>query len=276
MMSLLLLAALTIDTLPETGCPEPRGLAERLRNLGIVIREGDNVHVEFSFVNGARVAEISIPDASPRRIEHEGTDCASLTDATVALLSVLLDERASTPPRALVHVASGKVRATFRAEAGTILSSGIVASLAVGATVGIAWRPSPWISLGIAGDVWPARDHALQGGTVTVAASTAALVACAGPELRTMSLEGCLLGHGGLYSLSARGFPIVYPEHRSLFGGEAAIRTTVTLAKGVGLFARAGVWVPFSPLDVTVRGVDSGFRTTPFGPKGAIGFDLNL
>lgn len=275
-----MLAALTVGSSPGVGCPEQGEIVERLRAAGVAIREDDDVRVEFSFANGSRVAEIAVPGATPRRIEHAGPDCASLADATIALLGVLLDERASSASRAPAPPPSPappplEASPVFRGEAGALFSSGIVAPFAAGATIGVAWRPVRWGSLGVSVETWPERDHALREGTVTLSASTLALVACSGQTWRALTVEGCLLGHGGYYSLSASDFPVVRPTGRALFGGEAALRAALAVTKGFGVFVRAGVWLPFVRLDVTARGVDSGFTTTSLGPKGVVGLELN-
>lgn len=281
MSSLGLIAALTVATAPGLGCPEENAIVERLRLAGVVIRDDEAIRIQFSSAEGKRVAEIATPGATPRRIEHAGPDCSSLADATVALLSVLLDEREPAlrerheraPSRA-----ETETHPVFRGEAGSVFASGIVASVGVGAMLGVAWRPARWGTLGLSAETWPARDHAVGEGTVTTGASTLAVVGCAGPSWRTLSLEGCALFHGGLYRLSASNFAIVRPAERALFGGEAAVRVVVPLAYGVGVFARAGLWLPLTRLDVTVRGASSGsgFATTSIAPKGAVGLELNL
>jgi hypothetical protein len=278
-----LFAALTVTSASETGCPDERTIADRLRASGIVLRDEDDVRVTFSMANGQRRAEIQMPGAEPRRIEHGGADCSSLTEATVALLTVLLDERASAPrpaspppPSPAPAPRAEEPFRALRAEAGALFSTGIVADFAGGVTIGGAWWPVRWASVGLTFDIWPPRDHAVRGGTVSVGASTIALVGCIGVQKPRGSLEGCVLGHGGFYALAADGFPVVHEETRSLYGGEAAIRAAVTIAEGLGVFVRAGMWVPLTRLDVTVRGAESGFSTTSIGPKGTVGIELAL
>lgn len=289
-----LLAALTFASVKlapgsATECPDQAALEQRLRAAGVAVREQDDVRVRFFVENGQRVATIEMPPAEPRRIAHDGTDCASLADATVALLSVLLDERANasppppTPPRDTAPPPPAPTppdppHPLFRAEGALLYSSDIVAPDAAGLTAGLALRPARWASLGLAAEIWPSRDTPLAAGDVTVGATTFALAACAGPRLGTtgITLEGCLLAHGGFYSLSGRGFPNVHSETRALFGGEADLRAALPIAGGFGLFLRGGVWVPLTRLDVTVRGASSGFATTSVGPKAGLGVEMNF
>jgi len=119
--------------------------------------------------DGKRLAIIEMPGTAPRRIVQEGTDCASLAEATVAVLSVFLDEHTAVPSLPAPRSARANAPAPdFRAEAGVLFSSGIVAPLAAGATVGVAWRPVRWGSVGVSGEAWPARDQPLKDGTVTI------------------------------------------------------------------------------------------------------------
>lgn len=281
MGSLGLIAALTVATAPGLGCPDESAIVERLRLASVVIRDDEQIRIHFSSAQGKRVAEIATPGATPRRIEHAGPDCSSLADATVALLSVLLDkgelalrERHERAPSRV----ETETHPVFRGEAAAVFASGIVAPGGAGATLGVAWRPARWGTLGLSTETWPARDHAVGEGTVTTGASTLAVVGCAGPSWRTLSVEGCALLHGGLYRLSASNFAIVRPAERALFGGEAAVRIVLPLTHGLGIFARAGLWLPLTRLDVTVRGASSGsgFSTSSIGPKGAVGLELNL
>jgi len=280
-----LLAGLTVASAAE--CPDQPALEQRLRAAGVTVREQDDVRVRFFVENGQRVATIEMPPAEPRRMAHDGTDCASLADATVALLSVLLDERANASPPPPPRDAAPPPPAPappdpphplFRAEGALLYSSDIVASDAAGLTAGLALRPARWGSLGLAAEIWPSRGTPLATGDVTVGATTLALAACAGPRLGTtgITVEGCLLAHGGFYSLSGRGFPNVHSEARALLGGEADLRAAVPIAGGFGLFLRGGVWVPLTRLEVTVRGASSGFATTSVGPKAGLGIEMNF
>jgi hypothetical protein len=275
-----LLAALTVtvDEGQGLGCPTREAIVQRLSALGVTVREEEDVRVRFSLEKEKRIAVIDMPGAVPRRVEHEGPDCSSLGDATVALLSVLLDERAPTPPGPPprdLPPGEPESRAVLRVEGGVLVSSGIVAPLAAGATAGVAWRPVRWGSIGLAAETWPGRDHIVRDGTVTVSASSLALAACI-QLWRELSVEGCALGHGGVYSLSGQGFPTVRSTDRALVGAEADVRAALSIAKGVSVFVRAGIWLPLTRLDVTVRGAESGFSTTSLGPKGALGLELNL
>jgi hypothetical protein len=275
-MIALLLAGLTVPEVAP-GCPDAHVLSERLRALGVEVRDDDDVRVRFSLRDGRRVALIEMPPAEPRRLEHEGPDCASLADATVSLLSVLLDERAApVPPVPPVAPAPAPPRAAYRADAGVALSGGIVAPLAAGLTLGVARRLGRRFSLGLAAETWPARDEAVGAGAVSVSASTLAVAGCVGPALARLTLEGCVLAHGGFYSLSATGFPSVHRELRALFGGEADVRAALPITARFGVFARAGAWIPLTRLDVTVRGAGPGFTTTSFGPKAAFGLEANF
>ena len=282
-------AGVTLARDSAAECPDQAALAERLRAAGITMRDQDDVRVRFSVVGGKRVATIEMPPAEPRMLAHDGADCASLADATVALLSVLLDERANaTPPPRLnardavpplpVPAPPDKPRHLIRAEGALLYSSGIVASDAAGLSAGAALRPARWGSLGLAAEIWPSRDTPLAAGDVTVGAYTLALAACAGPTIGTtgITVEGCLLAHGGFYDLSASGFPNVHSETRALFGGEADLRAALPMAGGFAVFLRGGVWVPLTRLDVTVRGASSGFATTSVGPKAGLGVELNF
>jgi hypothetical protein len=275
-----LLAALKVTSAPEVGCPDEAAIVARLRAAGIVLRDEDEVRVRFSFANGRRVAEIEAPGAEPRRVEHEGTDCSSLGDATVALLTVLLDERAVKRAGEPAGKPAGPVEsppddvARVRAEAGMLVGSGIVAPLAIGMTVGAAYRPVHWASIGVSLEGWPKRDHDLREGFVSIAAYTAALSGCAGFRSQASTAELCVFGHAGFYSLSAGGYPVVRPTDRALFALEPAARLALALTRGFGLWLRGGVWIPTTRLDVTVRGADSGFTTTSAGLKAAAGVEI--
>ena len=76
------------------------------------------------------------------------------------------------------------------------------------------------------------------------------------------------------YNLAGEGFPVVRSVDRAFFAGELALRVAVTIGAGVGVFVRGGAFLPFTPLDVGVKGAEGGFATS-FGPKGVIGFELN-
>ena len=296
-----LLAALTVASVgahanvtlgpgSAADCPDQAALEQRLRATGVTLRNEDDVRVRFSVENGRRIATIEMPPSEPRTLTHDGPGCASLADATVALLSVLLDERASAPPAPPPTArdaarpppppaSAAEPRTLFRADGALLTSSGIVApAAAAGVGAGLALRPLRWGSLGLDAEIWPSRDTAVAAGDVTVGAYTLALAACAEPELGTtrLTLEGCLLVHGGLYSLSARGFPTIHSETRALFGGEADLRAALPIAGGFGIFLRAGIWVPLTRLDVAVRGASSGFTTTSVGPKAGLGVEVNF
>ncbi|MDB4938440.1 MAG: hypothetical protein JWP87_5412 [Labilithrix sp.] len=279
-------ASVTVAPNSSADCPDQAALEQRLRSAGVTVRNEDDVRVHFSVEDGKRVATIEMPSSEPRRITHDGADCASLADAAVALLSVLLDERATAapPPNArtttpdAAPTPTARSRPLLRAEGALVYSSGIVAPDAAGISAGVALRPLRWASLGLAAEIWPSRDSALAAGDVTLGASTLALAACAGPTIaRTgITIEGCVLAHGGFYSLSARGFPNIHSETRALFGGEADVRAALPIAGGIGIVLRGGVWVPLTRLDVTVRGASSGFATTSVGPKAGLGVEMNF
>jgi hypothetical protein len=284
-------ASVTVAPNSSADCPDQPALEQRLRAAGVTVRAEDDVRVRFSVEDGKRVATIEMPPSEPRRITHDGADCTSLADAAVALLSVLLDERATTPPPPRAPSSTPEApppppptaqptppRSLLRAEGALLYSSGIVAQDAAGISAGVALRPLRWASLGLAAEIWPSRDSALAAGDVTVGASTLALATCAGPTLGStgITLEGCVLAHGGFYSLSARGFPNAHSETRALFGGEADLRAALPITAGIGIVLRGGVWVPLTRLDVTVRGASSGFATTSVGPKAALGVEMNF
>jgi hypothetical protein len=257
-------------------------IVERLRASGVADPDAADVRVRFFAEGDKRVAEIRAGEAAPRRIDHEGKDCASLTDATVALLSVLLDEiaenarrGAAKPPPSPPPPPSEPPVPPLRFETGAVASSGIVADFAVGIGAGLAWRPARWASLGLIGEIWPARDHALREGRVSISAWTLGLALCAGHRWAAITLEGCVIPHGGRYALSAEGFPVVRQTDRGIFGTELAARIAVPLAASVALFLRGGMWVPVTRLDVTVRGAETGFATTSIGPKAAIGLEID-
>jgi hypothetical protein len=276
------LAALTVVSTPELECPDRAAVLRRLDAVGVVVRDEDEIAVHFSSDATKMVAEIRLPDAAPRRIEHEGHDCASLGDATIALLSVLLDERTSAPKSPPPPPSKSERRdersppLRVRIDGGVIAANGIVAPLGAGATLGAGWLAAPWASLGVSGDLWPGREHAIREGMVTVNAWTLALTGCAGPRGRHLALEGCALGHVGRYELGARNFPVVRPATRALFGVEAALRVGVHITDALAIFARAGLWIPFTRLDVTVRGADSAFSTSNLAAKGALGIEYRL
>ena len=275
MSTALLLAALTVTSAPGVDCPAKEEIAMRLRALGTPIDEAD-VHVRFSAESGKRAVEIEVPGAPIRRLEHAGGDCASLGEATIALLSVLLDARPSTPspppPASLSRTAFSK----FRVEAAALLSSGLVASPALGVGLGLRWRPVRVASFVIGAELWPAREHAAGQGSVIVGATTLSLGACAGPNMKRISIEGCILGYAGVYALSATGFPIIHPAKRALFAGELALRVAFAITPEFGVFARGGAWLPFTPLDVTVRGENAPFATASVGPDAALGCELGF
>lgn len=271
------LAALTVATSPDVGCPDEQAIALRLTEAGITIRPEDDVRVRFFRADAdKRVAEIAMPGAAARRIDHDGPDCTSLADATIALLTVLLDERAHAAPPPPSPAPAEIPLPRFRVEAGPIVSSGIVAPFAVGAAIGVAFKPARWASVGLDVELWPEREHAAGAGTVTVNATTFALAACAGPAWGIFALEGCALGHAGTYGLSALGFSVTYPTRRALFGVEAAIRPSFALSRSTRIFARAGAWIPFTRLDIAVHGTASGYSTTALGPKAIVGLELDF
>lgn len=282
-------ASVTVASNSSADCLDQAALDQRLRAAGATVRDEDDVRVRFSVEGGKRVATIEMPPSEPRRISHDGADCSSLADAAVALLSVLLDERATAavPPHARNEAPDAAPTPTapaalsrplLRAEGALLYSSGIVAPDAAGISAGVALRPLRWTSFGLAAELWPSRDSALAAGDITVGAFTLALAACAGPTLPSagITIEGCVLAHGGFYSLSARGFPNIHSETRALFGGEADLRAAVPIGAGIGIVLRGGVWVPLTRLDVTVRGASAGFATTSVGPKAGLGVEMNF
>jgi hypothetical protein len=236
-----------------------------------------DVHVRFSALEGRRAVEIEVPGAPIRRLEHDGADCASLGEATIALLSVLLDERPPAPPPAEAPAPQAtRTFSKFQLEAAALVSRGLVASPAMGAGLGFRWRPLRMASFVLGAEAWPARDHAAGQGSVVVGATTLSLGACGGPRMEVVSIEGCLLGYAGVYALSATGFPIIHPAKRALFAGELALRVAFAITREFGVFARAGAWLPFTPLDVTVRGESAPFATASFGPEAALGCELGF
>lgn len=269
------LAALTVTEDAAPGCPDARAIEERLGALGVTVRPDDDVRVRFEGAGARRTAQIEIPGAAPRTIAHDGPDCASLAEATVALLSVLLDERPA-PPRASEPPpppSPPPARPIVRLEAGAAASSGVVAAAALGARIGAALRPVRAASIGLAAETWPARDHPVAAGRATVAATSFAVEGCAG-AFGGVSLEGCLLGHAGFYRLSAEDFAVVHPATRALFALEADVRAAIRVTKTFGVFARAGLWIPATRIDVGVPGADPAFTSAAIAPKGAIGIEI--
>lgn len=280
-----LFAALTVvHGATADGCPDAVALGERLRALGIAVSAADDVRVSFAQTrDGHRLAEVTVPGGDPRQLAHDGNDCSALAEATVSVLSVLLDERhheAVPPSRSTPHREDVPDKrdppSSVRLEAGTLVATGIVADLAVGTALAIAWRPVSWIALGVSGELWPQREHRVGSGWIGLAAGSGALVFCGGPTIGLARFEGCLLGHGGIYDLSAAGFAVVRSDTRALFGVEGAFRGSIALTKAFGVFLRTGLWLPFTKLDVAVRGADGSFPTTAFGPKVGVGVELNL
>ena len=271
------LAALTVVSTEDVGCPDDATLAAQLRATGVAVRPSDDVRVRFTREGDKRVATIEMPGATSRRIDHEGSDCSALADATVALLSVLLDELAERdgppPPPAREREAPERWRGV-NVDGGVVFSQGIVAPFAAGATVGVTFRPVHWGSVGLFVEGWPERAHPLSQGSVTVGASSLALSGCVGRRWAALTLDGCALGHGGVYILSAEGFPVIRPTQRALVGAELGVRVSFALTSSVGIFLRAGAWLPLTRFDVTARGANSGFATSSFGPKAALGLEL--
>lgn len=278
-----LFAALTVTSPEPTGCPDGATIVRRLHDAGIDLHPEDDVRVRFSKTGRVRAAEIEVPGATSRHVEDENADCASLGEATIALLTVLLDEREragrvaaeakpSPPPSPPMPVEEPIRR--FRIEAGVLGSNGIVAPFAAGIAIGAAYRVWRWGSIGLVAEGHPSREHALGPGVVNVAAASGALVGCAGRSTITHSLEGCLFAHVGAHALSAEGFPVVESTTRLLAGGEVSVRAAWFFVPSVGVFLRAGAWLPLTRLDVGVRGADPAFSTTSIGPKGVLGIEL--
>lgn len=276
-----LFAALTVTSPEAAGCPDGPAIVRRLHDAGIDLRPEDDVRVRFSKNGRVRAAEIEVPGATSRRVEDENEDCVSLGEATVALLTVLLDERASRPrvepkPSAVAPPPTEESTRPWRIEAGVVGSNGIVAPFAAGIAIGASYRVWRWGSIGLVVEGHPSREHALAPGVVSVAAASGALVGCGGLASIAYSLEGCLFAHVGAHALSAEGFPVVESTTRLLAGGEAAVRAAWFFLPSVGIFLRAGVWVPLTRLDVGVRGADPAFSTTSIGPKGVLGIEVRL
>jgi len=278
-MVVVALLALTVTSPPDLGCADRAALVERLRAIGVTTAEEADVRVRFSAEGDTLAAEVSAGSAAPRRIEHRGSDCVSLTDATVALLSVLLDEievaRRDGPAPAPAPASPQSSAPTLRFEAGGAVSNGIVADAGIGIAAGAAWRPAPFASVGLGGELWPSRDHAVREGRVSVSAWTLGLSFCAGHAWTAITIEGCAIAHGGLYALGSDGFPVVRSLDRGILGAELAARIAVPIAGPLALFLRGGVWVPVTRLDVTVRGAETGFSTTSAGPKTVIGLEID-
>jgi hypothetical protein len=275
-----LFAALTVTSPEAVGCPDSTVIVRRLGDAGVQLRPDDDVRVRFSMNGRTRVAEIDVPGATSRRIEDDKQDCASLGEATIALLTVLLDELATRPhvepKREPPPPPAEEPPRPLRIEAGVIASNGIVAPIAAGIAIGASFRAWRWGSIGLVLEGHPPRDHARGPGVVRVAAASGALVGCGGVASLVYSLEGCLFAHLGIAALSAEGFPVVESTERFIAGGEAAIRAAYFFVPALGVFLRAGVWVPLTRLDVAVRGADPAFSTTSIGPKGVLGMELRL
>jgi len=264
----------TADPAQELGCPDQGAMLKRLSAIGVAPRGSEDVRVRFLRDGDGRLAIIEMPGAAPRRIVQPGPDCASLAQATIAVLSVLLDEREDAPRPPPERSQAEPSVPVFHAEGGVLFSTGIVAPLAAGATLGVGWRPSRWGSVGISGDVWPARDHPVKEGMVTVQAATLALVGCLQPW-PSLPVDGCLLAHGGFYALEARGFPVVRSTGRALVGVEPSLHAALPIVLGLALFVRAGLWLPLTRFEVTVRGADSGYSTASLGSKLGVGIELD-
>src|SRR5688572_23041487 len=142
-MTIALLAALTVFAPPDLGCPDRATIVERLHKAGIVLRDEDDVRVRFSTSPGKLTSEIEVPGSTPRKIEHDGEGCSSLGEATIALLTVLLDERISggdsrsprptaPPPAERPAPPPREDVGRLRGEVGLAVSSGIVAKPAFG------------------------------------------------------------------------------------------------------------------------------------------------
>lgn len=267
----LVLGALTV--LSRDGCPSEAVVNERLAAQSVMVPPEMRLDVRFGREGDAWVATIHTADAAPRRLEHRGEDCSSLADATVALLTVLLDEHTHPPPPP--PPAADAPIDRLRSEVYFATSHGIVAPFAVGVGGGVALRFGSNASIGLVLEGWPTRDHSVGAGRVRVSAGTLAIAACVEHRLGRVTFAGCGLPHLGVYALSAEDYPVVRDALRPLVAVEANGRVSLGLGRGVGLFLRGGMWLPFTLLDVTVAGSDAGFRTTTFGPKGAIGIELN-
>lgn len=267
----LVLGALTV--LARDGCPAEALMNERLAAQGVTAPPDMRLDVTLGREGDVWVATIHTADAAPRRLEHRGDDCGSLADATVALLTVLLDEQVRPAPPPPPPAAAPIDR--LRSEVYLATSHGIVAPFAAGVGGGVALRFGARASIGLVLEGWPTRDHPVAGGRVSVSAGTLGVAACAEHRVAPVTFAACALPHLGIYALSAEDYPVVRDAYRPLVAMEANGRVSLGLGRGVGLFVRGGAWLPFTRLDVTVAGSDAGFRTTTFGPKGAIGVELN-
>jgi len=267
----------------DTGCPDEAALGARLRAAGVAVEAAEDVSVRFSRDGEKRVAEIAMAGAETRRLEHEGSDCSQLTEATVALLAVLLD-RAPNLPRAAEPVVTGPSEETtpafsrLRVEAAAVAASGLVAPIALGVSGGAAYRPLRALSLGLSAEIWPERDNALGSGWVSVSAWSFAATVCGSAESgdEAVSAGLCLGLHGGRYGLSAGGFPSVRDTGRALVAVEGGARVSARLAGGVRFFATGGVFVPATRLELGAAGVPGAFEPASVAPKMALGLELNL
>ena len=243
--------------------------------------------MRFFVENGQRVATIEMPPAEPRRIGSRRPDCVSLADATVALLSVLLDERAKRPHRRRLATLApppphprhpSSPHPSSAPTPRVLYSSGIVAPDAAGSPP--ASRSGP-----LAGAPPSARRRdlavtrfSLAAGDVTVGASTLALSACAGPRSPKRHHPRGLPSRPRrlLQPLRSAAFPTFTPRRARSSAARPTSAPRCPIAGGFGRILRGGVWVPLTRLDVTVRGASSGFATTSVGPKAGLGVEMNF
>lgn len=263
----------SLTVVAADGCPNEGAIVEKLGAQGATVPPATPIEVRLRREGEVWVATVLTADAAPRRIEDRSHDCSTLADATVALLTILLDEHARPAPAPPPPAEEGP-HSRGHVEAYLATSHGIVASFAAGVGAGVHSPSVGPMTFGLGFELWPAREHPVADGRVSLSAWTLALGACANRRVGRFGFAMCALGHAGLYALSAEGYPVIRDESRLLAGFEGAGRIAFDLGAGLGLFARGGVWAPFTPLDVTVAGAESGYETTRFGPKGALGLEL--
>ncbi len=142
--------------------------------------------------------------------------------------------------------------------------------------VAASWKPDRFFSLGGFLELWPTRDHVVNEGTVHVGAWAFGVASCLEAlSVRAFSMGACVRAAALLYMLSAEGFVNSETSTKATFAMGGDVRLRVAVRGPFGLFALGGFSVPFSHLEVAVRGATTGFDAASVAPIAGLGVEVN-
>jgi hypothetical protein len=235
----------------SSDCPGARELSSALEREGVGAGDKDVVHLDVAFSRSGSGYTVTVSASGgttgTRTLHGDDPSCAALTNALVAASALLVDDASSAAPElpptpnALAAKATSATPsalaegprapatppswARFDLDAGAGVAAGVLASAAPLGTAGVAWNPTPRLSIGV--ELWgvPAQTLAYSPGTISMWLAAGSPFVC-----------GTLLGGAAGLRVSACAKPVVGVVHA--WGGgyltdQAETKPWVSLAAGL-------------------------------------------